>query len=127
MESGERKFQNLKTRFLWARYSYQQSADEAVAFTGSRITDTVTGTRIPDSFTGTRISDAFLLAKRGKFLKIRITTIQEDFAERERQIDQFMQEVAQQLEEGESDGAASRSQPVGSESNRKSAAAGPGR
>ncbi len=124
---GERKFQNLKTRFLWARYSYQQSAGDTGAPTEGRITDAVTGRRIPDSsFNATRISDAFLLAKRGKFLKIRITTIQGDFAERERQIDQFMQEVARQLEEAEPGRSASRSQPVGTEPDRKSAAADSG-
>ena len=63
---------------------------------------------LPDgvAFTGTRISDTFLLSHRGHFLKVRITTKHEDLAKHEPQIDQFIRDVAQQVENGEPDGAA---------------------
>ena len=86
--SGVRKFANLNTRFLWARFSYEQSAGEGVAFDR------------------TRISDTFLLTHRGHFLKVRITTKREDLAKHEPQIDQFIREVAHQVETGGPDGAA---------------------
>ena len=104
--NGERKFENLNTRFLWTRFSYEQSAGEGVAFTGARISET------------------FLLAHRGRFLKVRITAKHADWVKHEPQIDQFIREIAQQLEKGEPGGATNVSQPIRSETNRTSSAPG---
>ncbi len=105
LASGVRKFEDLKTRFLWARYSYQQSAGERVAFTG------------------TRVSDTFLLVHRGKFLKIRITTKQTDLSRDDPEIERFVRDVAVQIEKGEPGGPTKGSKLIRSVTNQTSSAA----
>ncbi len=63
-----------KMPFLWSRHSYRQT--EASGFPGARISET------------------YLRVSHGRFVKIRITTKQENLARDQPVIDRFMAELA---------------------------------
>lgn len=80
LKEAEKTTKPTGLKFLWSRHSYRQiGGAEAV-------------------FQGNRISDSYLLVKKGKFVKIRITTKESDLAEHEQEIERFVNQVASCLQ-----------------------------
>lgn len=80
VQQGERVAQPSGLKFLWARYSLRQVGGDEVVYTGKRISDT------------------FLMIRKGKFVKIRITTKESDLAEHDPEIRRFVDQVASCLQ-----------------------------
>ena len=75
-ESGTKSLGKDQIAFLWNRHRYRQNHPEH-----------------PDD-SEPRISESFLRIEGGKFLKIRITTLEADFEEHQEQIEGFLDRVA---------------------------------
>lgn len=80
LESTERSFDDLKTKFLWTRVSYKPTSGDNVDAPGSRIADT------------------YLTVHKKQFLKVRLTTASTDLEKHEPEITQFIHEVAKIVE-----------------------------
>ncbi len=77
---GQKHYRGSSVIFLWVRHQYRQILGKGVQYSGERISDT------------------FLSAKGGKFLKVRMTLKKEQLEEREKDIEEFMKQLAKLIE-----------------------------
>jgi hypothetical protein len=75
LQQGEKMTKPSGLKFLWSRHSLRQIGGSEVIYLGKRISDT------------------FLMVRKGKFIKIRITTKESDLAEHDKEIERFVNQV----------------------------------
>ncbi|RYD36649.1 MAG: hypothetical protein EOP87_05065 [Verrucomicrobiaceae bacterium] len=74
LENGKKSYAGVQ--FLWCRHSYEHVVEDE--------------SKNP----GVRVSDTFIRIRNGKFLKVRITTLQVDLEKDQKKIDAMMMEIA---------------------------------
>jgi len=79
LDEGEASFGRAKLPFLRCRWQYRQTPGSGIAYSGLRV------------------SEVYLCARRGEFVKVRATMKAEQFAARQDEIHQFMDQFADLL------------------------------
>ena len=79
LKKGKKKYGTNGVEFLWAQYQYEQSPGEGVQYYGKRISNT------------------YLTAKKGKFIKVRLTFKKNELNKREKDTKEFMKELSKML------------------------------
>ena len=80
LDKGTVSFFKGERKFLWSSYQYSQLPGGGTTYLGKRISET------------------YLTAKSGKYIKVRLTLIAEEFKEKQKAIKEFMEEFSKVLE-----------------------------